>query len=125
MVVLEKADPLCRPRHGSDGRGSGPTPIFQVMNTTVASLAEQMRPVLQRYAVRRAGVFGSYARGEASDDSDVDLLVELSPGASLLDLVGLQFELRDVLGLDVDANTYRALHPLLREQVLREEIRIL
>jgi predicted nucleotidyltransferase len=95
------------------------------MNATVASLAEQMRPVLRRYAPRRAGVFGSYARGEAWDDSDVDLLVEFSPGASLLDLVGLQLELRDASGLDVDANTYRALHPLLREKVLREEIRIL
>jgi predicted nucleotidyltransferase len=95
------------------------------MDTIVASLADQLRPVLQKFAVRRAGVFGSYARGEATGESDVDLLVELAPGASLLDLVALQLELRDAVGFEVDVNTYRALHPLLRDQVLSEEIRIL
>lgn len=95
------------------------------MMTTVASLAERMRPVLVRYGVLGAGVFGSYAKGDATSGSDVDLLVELPPGSSLLDLVGLQLDLGEALGLEVDANTYRAIHPLLRERILGDEIRIL
>jgi predicted nucleotidyltransferase len=95
------------------------------MTTAVASLAERILPVLQRYGVQRAGVFGSYARAEAASGSDLDLLVELPSGSSLLDLVGLQLELSEALGIEVDANTYRAIHPLLRDRILEDEIRIL
>lgn len=95
------------------------------MTPTVASLADQMRPILTRYGVLRAGVFGSYARGDETADSDLDLLVEFPAGTSLLDLVSLQMDLREELGLRVDANTYRAIHPLLRDRILEDEIRIL
>ena len=70
-------------------------------------------------------MFGSYARGDAAPDSDLDLLVDFPPGSSLLDLVGLQLDLREALGITVDANTYNAIHPLLRERILDDEIRIL
>jgi hypothetical protein len=95
------------------------------MSPAVASLVDRILPVLKRYRVRRAGVFGSYARGEADSDSDLDLLVELPAGSSLLDLVGLQLDLRDALGIDVDANTYNAIHPLLRDAILADEVRLL
>jgi uncharacterized protein len=95
------------------------------MSPAVTSLVDRILPVLERYRVRRAGVFGSYARGEADTDSDLDLLVDLPAGSSLLDLVGLQLELRDALGIEVDANTYRAIHPLLRDAILADEVRIL
>jgi uncharacterized protein len=95
------------------------------MTMAVASLKERILPILQRYGVRRAGVFGSYARAEAASGSDLDLLVELPAGSSLLDLVGLQLELSETLGIEVDANTYRAIHPLLRDGILEDEIRIL
>jgi predicted nucleotidyltransferase len=95
------------------------------MTTAVASLVERILPVLQQYGVRRAGVFGSYARADATADSDLDLLVELPPGSSLFDLVGLQLDLSETLDIEVDANTYNAIHPLLREGILAEEIRIL
>ena len=95
------------------------------MTMAVASLKERILPILQRYGVRRAGVFGSYARAEAASGSDLDLLVELPAGSSLLDLVGLQLELSETLGIAVDANTYRAIHPLLRDGILEDEIRIL
>lgn len=84
-----------------------------------------MLPVLLRYGVRRAGVFGSYARAEATSESDLDLLVDLPAGSSLLDLVGLQLDLSEALGIEVDANTYNAIHPMLRERILADEIRIL
>lgn len=95
------------------------------MSPAVASLVDQILPVLERYGVRRAGVFGSYARSEADSESDLDLLVDLPPGSSLLDLVGLQLDLRDAIGIEVDANTYNAIHPMLREAILADEVRIL
>ena len=95
------------------------------MTTAVASLLDRILPVLHRYGVRRAGVFGSYARADATSESDLDLLVDLPDGASLLDLVGLQLDLSEALGIEVDANTYNAIHPLLRERILADEIRIL
>ncbi len=95
------------------------------MATAMTSLVERAFPVLRRYGVQRAGVFGSYARGQAGSESDLDLLVELPPASSLLDLVGLEQALSDELGLKVEATTYRALHPLLRDRVLEGEIRSL
>jgi predicted nucleotidyltransferase len=95
------------------------------MATALASLTERALPILRQYGVRRAGVFGSYARDQAEPESDLDLLVELPLGSSLLDLVGLEQELTDELGLRVEATTYRALHPLLRERVLADEKTIL
>ncbi len=95
------------------------------MNTTVQTLAEQALPILRRYGVTRAGIFGSRARGDPHASSDLDILVDLPEGSTLLDLVGLQLDLGDALGLTVDAHTYRSLHPLLRDRILKEEIPIL
>lgn len=95
------------------------------MTTAVTSLLDRILPVLHRYGVQRAGVFGSYARADTTSESDLDLLVDLPHGASLLDLVGLQLDLSEALGIDVDANTYNAIHPLLRDRILADEIRIL
>lgn len=88
-------------------------------------MTERIVPILKQYGVRKAGIFGSYARGDIGPESDLDLLVDFPPGASLLDLVGLQMDLKDELGIEVDANTYNALHPLIRDRVLSDEIRIL
>ena len=60
--------------------------------------------------------------GRRRRDSDLDLLVELPSGSSLFDLVGLQLDLGEELGIEVDAHTYRSLHPSLREKILREEV---
>lgn len=92
------------------------------MVATVPSLVERVLPVLRRYGARLTGLFGSYVRGEADAASDLDLLVELPQGASLLDLIGLQQDLGDELGLKVEATTYRALHPQIRDRVLQDEI---
>jgi uncharacterized protein len=95
------------------------------MNAAVQVLADQALPILRRYGVTRAGVFGSRARGDSGASSDLDILVDLPQGSSLLDLVGLQLDLGDELGISVDAHTYRSLHPLLRDRILAEEVRIL
>lgn len=69
-------------------------------------------------------IFGSVARGEAHADSDVDFLVELEPGRSLFDLGSLMADLEDFLECPVDLATDRSLHPLLRERILHEAVRL-
>jgi predicted nucleotidyltransferase len=65
-------------------------------------------------------VFGSVARGEADETSDIDFLVELEPGRSLLDLGGLQYELQALLDCPVDVVTERGLKARIRERVVQE-----
>lgn len=75
----------------------------------------------RRYGVARIDVFGSVARGEDREGSDVDLLYELRPGARLgWDIETLSDELADLLGRPVDLVSRRALHPRLRDRVLAE-----
>ncbi len=92
---------------------------------TIEEIRDAVIPVLRKYGVRRASLFGSVVRGEMSEDSDIDLLVEFEGRKSLLDLAGLKIELEEKLKRDVDVLTYKSLHPLLRERILREKVDIL
>lgn len=65
-------------------------------------------------------VFGSVARGEATENSDLDLLVDMEEGRTLLDLIGLGQELSDLLRCKVDVMTEQDLSPMFRSRVLRE-----
>ena len=76
----------------------------------------------QRYGVVVVGVFGSHVRGEAGPDSDLDLLVEFLRPISLLELVGAELYLSEVLGLRVDLVPWRSLRPELREVVLSQAV---
>jgi predicted nucleotidyltransferase len=77
--------------------------------------------VLIEHEVKKAALFGSIVRGEATEDSDIDLLIEFKGRKSLLDLVGLKLELQELLRRKVDVVTYKSLHPLLKERILNEE----
>lgn len=81
--------------------------------------AEILR-IASRYGACDVRVFGSVARGEDDRESDVDFLVELEDGRSLLDLGGLQMDLESLLGCRVDVVTVRSLKARIRERVLRE-----
>ena len=78
--------------------------------------------IARNFGARSVRLFGSLARGEADAASDIDLLVELEPGRSLLDLGGMQFELEALLGRHVDVVTERGLRPRIRDRVLREAV---
>jgi predicted nucleotidyltransferase len=88
----------------------------------LAGKREEVLRIAAKYGARKVRVFGSVARGEADGQSDVDFLVELEPGRSLLDLGGLQMELEALLGCSVDVVTERALKARVRERVLREAV---
>jgi predicted nucleotidyltransferase len=92
----------------------------------IEELLSENRPAILRAAkAHGAGnvrVFGSVARGEASADSDVDLLVDLEPGRSLLDHAALVIELETLLGRKVDVAIARGLRSRIRDRVLKEAI---
>ena len=92
---------------------------------TRRQITKSILPLLERYGVRRASLFGSVARGDDTSKSDVDILVEMPEDASLLELAGLKIDLEEALSRDVDVLTYDSLHPLLRDRILREQKRIL
>ena len=83
--------------------------------------AEILR-IASAHGANNVRVFGSVARGEADRESDVDFLVEMEAGRSLLDLGGLQMELESLLGCRVDVVTTRGLSARIRERVLREAV---
>ena len=76
--------------------------------------------VAHRHGARRVRVFGSYARGQQTPESDIDLLVELEPGRDLFDLVELKRELEARLHRRVDVLTEQSLSPYIRDEVLQE-----
>jgi len=78
--------------------------------------------VCAKYGAHNVLVFGSVARGEADEKSDIDFLVEIEPGRTLFDLGGLLYDLEQLLGCRVDVVTERGLKPLIRERVLREAV---
>ncbi|RLG15171.1 hypothetical protein DRN69_03510 [Candidatus Pacearchaeota archaeon] len=92
----------------------------------VANLKKKIIPILKRNNVVKAGIFGSFARGEAKKRSDIDILIEFDKRKrkSLLDLVGVKLELENKLKKKVDLLTYKSIHPLLKDIILKEEVRI-
>jgi len=89
------------------------------------SIEKAILPILKKNNVVKAGIFGSYARGEAKKTSDLDLLIKIKGKKSLLDLVRLQFALQKKLNKRVDLIEYQEINPLIKKQILKEEIKIL
>jgi predicted nucleotidyltransferase len=88
-------------------------------------LRERRAQVLQaagRHGARNVRIIGSVARGEAGPDSDLDLLVDLETGRSLLDHAALMIELERILGCKVDVAVEQGLRPPVRDRVLREAV---
>jgi hypothetical protein len=94
---------------------------------TCEEIKIKILPVLQRYAVTKAAIFGSVARGEETGQSDIDILVDLpcDKCRSLLDFLGLKLELEEELGRSVDLVEYSAIKPLIKDYILREQVRVL
>jgi len=78
--------------------------------------------VFRRYKINRAGVFGSVARGSANEKSDVDILVDMDLSYDLFDFLKFKQELESVLKKRVDLLEYRAIKPVLRENILNSEV---
>ncbi len=87
-------------------------------------LKSAITPILKKHRVTKAGIFGSFAKNEATPTSDVDILVELPASLSLLDFVGIKIELEDLLGKSVDLVEYKVIKPIIKDNILKSEIRV-
>jgi len=83
---------------------------------------EEILALAAKHGARTVRVFGSAARGEMTQDSDIDLLVEMEEGRSLLDHVALWQDLEDLLGCEVDVVSEGGLHWYIRERVLEDAV---
>jgi uncharacterized protein len=92
------------------------------LQVLLRSQREKILETAHRCGARRVRVFGSAARGTADEHSDIDFLVELAPGRSLMDLGGMLYELRQLFGVEVDVVTEKRLCPRIRERVLSEAV---
>jgi predicted nucleotidyltransferase len=90
------------------------------LDTLRAGLREEILNLAEQHGARDLRVFGSVARGEANENSDLDLLVAWEPGRSLLDHAGLVQDLQELLGTKVHVGTEKSLHWYVRDRILRE-----
>lgn len=99
------------------------------MQTQVQAEIEKIKnkilPILKQAGVKRSSLFGSYVRGDQVKQSDIDILVELPKGSSLLDLIGLEMDLKKAVGKKVDLLTYNSIHPKLLGYIQKDQIQIL
>ncbi|MGD0012335.1 MAG: nucleotidyltransferase family protein [Terriglobia bacterium] len=86
----------------------------------LGSKREEILRLAEKHGGRNVRVFGSVVRGEAGPGSDIDLLIDLEAGRSLLEHAALLLELEDLLGRKVDVVTERGLRPRVRDRVLSE-----
>jgi len=94
---------------------------------SIQKIKEEIKTILMRHDVKKAAVFGSYARGDQKKKSDIDILIEYKNNndKSLLDFVGLKLELEKKLGKKVDLVEYCAIRPRIKNKVLGEQFSIL
>ena len=92
-------------------------------NAELKKIKPRIVKVLKSHGIKKAGIFGSYARGEQKKNSDIDILIKYNN--SLLKLVGLEMELKKILRKKVDLVTYDGLNPRLRGIILKDEVRII
>jgi len=90
----------------------------------IKQIKSKIVKILKKNNVVRAGIFGSYARGEEKKNSDIDILIKPPKGIGL-GFVGIKLELENELGKKVDLLTYKCIHPLLKKRILNEEVRVI
>ncbi len=95
----------------------------QKLDSLFLPIIKKIVRVLRGYGVKKAGIFGSYARGEQKKKSDIDVIIEPPKGMGLK-FVRLAMELEEKTGKKVDLVSYNGIHPLLRSKILKEEIPI-
>ncbi len=83
---------------------------------------KEILQIASRHGAQNLRIFGSQVKGTADKDSDIDVLVEFEEGRSLLDRIALIQDLEDLLGMKVDVVTEKALHPVIRDEILQEAV---
>lgn len=96
-----------------------------IKDKRLKQIAKIVVPILKKNDVVKAGIFGSYARGEQKKRSDVDILIKQKKVTGLLAFVRLERKLGEAIGTKVDLLDYSAVNPLLKKYIFRDEVRII
>lgn len=91
----------------------------------IMKLKPKIVKTLKKHGIKKAGIFGSFVRGEQNKNSDVDILILPPKEMSLFSFVGVRLELENKVGKKIDLVSYRGLHPMLKKRILNEEVRII
>ncbi len=86
----------------------------------IKSIKEAIHPILEKYGIKKAEITGSYARGDFTESSDIDLLVEVPDDMSLLTFAGIKIELEEKLGKKVDLIERSAIKKSLKKHLLKD-----
>jgi uncharacterized protein len=93
-----------------------------ISSETIRRNRDAILEIAARYGARDVRIFGSVARGDVTDDSDLDLVVRFEPGRSLFDHGGLIVDLEELLGVKVDVISERGMRERFRDRVMKEAI---
>ena len=98
---------------------------MKIKDKQLQKIAKIAVPILKKNGVVKAGIFGSYARGEAKKRSDIDLLIQFKGRKSYFNLLDLEEELQKRLKKKIDLITYKSVNPYLKEYIFKDEVKIL
>ncbi len=96
-----------------------------MIDIEISNFSSRVIPILKRNNVKKASLFGSFARGERREGGDIDIMVEYAAGTTLFKAVKLKMDLEDELGCRIDLVSRNDLHPRIKRHVLKDQIKIL
>lgn len=99
--------------------------IEEKINKNISKIKPQIIKIIKKSGIKKAGIFGSYARGEQKASSDIDILIEPTKEIGFFEIIKLEDELKNKLNKKIDLLTYASIHKLLKKRILKEEIRII
>ena len=94
------------------------------VSNTLKNKRDEILTIAKKYGAKNIRIFGSMARGEENLQSDLDIIVEMEKGSSLLDIIAIKQDIEELLGLNVDIVTEASISPYIREMVLKEAVNL-
>lgn len=92
------------------------------VSNIIKNRREDIVKITKKYGAKNVRVFGSMSRGEEDMDSDLDIIVEMEQGSSLLDIIAIKQDIEELLGRKVDVVTEASISPYIRDEVLKEAV---
>jgi len=97
----------------------------KMVNKEIEKIKPKIIEILKKYNIKKAGLFGSYVRGEQKKGSDIDILIEYPKGLGGFEFVGIALDLEKKLKKKIDLLTYGGISPYLKKHILEGEVKIL